>query len=91
MCEKYEKSQCRCNDHKGDQERPKKESKKTPQRIVATLKWINRDKDKLTRKEEKDFKEKYYEIENKEKEAKRITKAYEDLQRIKRKEAKNNW
>ena len=86
--EKHEKSQRRCNEHKDDQEKPRKESKKTPQRRVTTKKWTDRDKDRLTTKEEKKLKDKYYEIKKKDKEMKRITKAYEELQRIKRKDAK---
>jgi type I restriction enzyme S subunit len=50
--ENHDKSQRRCKDHRGDQERPKKEPKRTSRRIVTTKKWIDSDKDELTPKEE---------------------------------------
>ena len=83
---RHRKSDCRCNEHKGepDNTRSKKSSKgeckeKTPKE--------KRD-DTLTPEEEKRLREKYKEIKRRIKEDRKITKTYEAIRKIKKEEVK---
>ena len=66
--EEHDKSQRRCNDHKGDvQGKTRKEPRNKPQRVVTTKPEYDRTKERLTASEKRKLKDKYDEIKREEK------------------------